>query len=637
MIVRRSSFEGVLWRLSQIKTLALDTETTGLRPFHGDRLFSLILCGAPDEAFYFNFYAYAGLDPDQILLPEHLEKLHAALFSDGDRTWYLHNAKFDLHMLAQNGCHLVGRIHCTKVAARLEYNEHMKYSLDACAGRIGYKKDDTVEKYIDEHKLWEWQTVPGKKQRKKNKFFDRVPFDIISAYGERDAEITYRLGRHQETTVQELDAGAPKSLPTLRSLLENEQRLTAVVCRMERVGLQIDREYCLRAASFEAGRAKGAGILYASATGRDFSDSAKRFELDFASEKSKWTYTEKGNASFDSDTLEKFENPLAKPVLEYRDAKSKADFYQGFLYHADVHGVVHPSLDQDGTATGRFSGREPNFQNLTSEKNVGQEWMVRRAIVPRPGFVLFSLDYDQVEYRLMLDYAADWIEQETELVRLVKSGLDVHTATAQVATLGGTAITRDQAKMTNFLTIYGGGDAKLAEGLKCSVSEARRIRQAIFRAAPEIRELVDAIQERAISKGYLTNWKGRRCQFPDPRWAYKAPNYLIQGGAADVVKVAMVEIDAMFTAMGAKSRMILQVHDELVLEVHETEVGWVPLAVKHIMENVYPHKYLPLTCGVEYSDTSLADLQKWEPPTNGNEAGNSVSHGAGHALSQTAQ
>jgi DNA polymerase I len=615
MLVGRSRFPEFLKKLDQVDLASVDCETTGLRPYHGDRLFSIIF-GIPEgekvHAYYLNFLPYSGVEAEWVLTPTQLEQLKP-VFKNPARKWYAHNAKFDVEMLAQEGIEIAGTIHCTQSAALVLYNEHQSYTLEACAARIGFKKDDAVERYILEHGLTEKRQ--GATQAYTHKFFDRVPFDIIVPYGETDARITYSLGQDQEAAIAGITFETEATLPPVQNILENERRLTRTVIRMERAGLRVDLPYCLRAAQYEADRAERAQQAFRRSTGRDLINSGKLFADVFTSERERWGYTEKGNPSFESDILKRFEHPAAKDVLEFRDAKSKRDFYQGFIYHADSQGFVHPSFNQDGAATGRFSSSSPNFQNLTSEEDedqIAQEFVVRRAIIPRPGHVLVMLDYDQVEYRMMFDYACRVAGREMEIVRKIKhEGLDPHQATADVVTALGFPLARKKAKNGNFAILYGSGDKTLAATIKCPVAEARELRQAIYRASPELRTLVNEVMGATVKRGYIRNWAGRRCYFPDPRFAYKAPNYLIQGGAADVTKFAMNRIDEYL--QGKRSLMIATIHDELVFDCPESEAAEVGAKAKEIMESVFPWKYLPLTCGAEHSTKSLGDKVKGLP------------------------
>lgn len=606
MIVTRSNFQSVLSALRKRERLSLDTETTGLRMYQQDRIFSLII-GTEVDTYYFNFQDYENIEEDYVLPRTLFGELQAGVFSDPSKLWYLHNAKFDMGGLHREGAELAGPVHCTEAVARVLYNEHLTYSLDACAKRIGLTKDDAVEEYISEHGLWEWDQIPGKKTRSKNKFFHLVPFNIVSAYGETDARITYQLGRNQEEALHSHLLSTPQGQPQLSQVVENEKRFTKTCFEMERVGVKIDSVYCQKAALFEGSRAEKVALEFEKVTGLPFKDSNKVLAEAFTKLGEKFPLTEKGNPSFASEVLSEFESPVAQLVLDFRDARSKANYYHGFLYFADSDGRVHPNMRQGGTATGRTSGSDPNFQNLTkedSEADLAKEFLVRRAIVPTPGFFFACPDYDQVEYRLMLEHAARKEGQITPLIEAVLSGLDVHEACAQLAQAMGFQITRSQAKTVNFLTLYGGGNAKLAKGLGCSLDAAKSIQDSIFKAAPEIRRLIRGIIRTAESRGYVFNWFGRRSYFSDHNFAYKAPNYLIQGGAADVMKIAQNRI--LDRLRGHKSRMLVQVHDELLFEIHESEAAILP-DLKGIMEQVFPHRYLPLTVGMDHAFKSWAD------------------------------
>jgi len=289
-----------------------------------------------------------------------------------------------------------------------------------------------------------------------------------------------------------------------------------------------------------------------------------------------------------------------------------------------------------------------NCQNLTNpdkyeEQTEAALYPVRRSFIPRPGYFFAMIDFSQMEFRMMLDYAS-----ANSLINEILKGHDVHTATANVS---GTS--RKEAKTTNFLTAYSGGVVKLAQGLfkgklkgskaqlgaiykkmfgwRLSDEEQRAwptvtdelrtlnepyirkaydIQQSIFRAAPEIKDFLKAVQRAAETRGYVRNWLGRRYYFTDKRWAYKAPNHLIQGGSAEVTKIAMNKVDEYLK--DKESKMLLSIHDELVIEVKYGE-EYVVDAIKGIMEHIYPYKRLPLLVDVEWSEKNLADKQDWSP------------------------
>lgn len=636
MIVTKSSIREAMVKLNGFRTLAVDTETTGLRPYHGDHLFSIIIA-CRDEAFYFNFSTNDDVPEKNVLTPEDLLGLKV-LFLEKQRTWCMHNAKFDLAMLAKQGIEVAGTVHCTKAMARVEYNDHNGYSLEDCAFRIGEAKDDSVEKYIDEHSLYEWEDIPGKKVRKKNKHYWKVPFTVMTAYGLTDARITLKLGHHQLQTFQEnFDESVGKGVPSLLNVASNEKRLTKTVFRMERVGLRIDREYCVRGARHEADRSEKALAEFKRVTGVEFKASPKLFAELFAAEKDKWEYTPKKNPSFETEVLERFNHPAARLILDYREAKSKRDFYEGFLYHADHRGDVHPSWNPDDTRTGRFSSSNPNFQNLTAEavlrcqscgkghdtivskcEKCGSDrletppFLIRRAIVPRPGFVFFMPDYVQMEYKMSLDYACRVVGHLTDLARRVNAGEDVHQAVADlVKAYSGIDIGRSHAKNVNFAKLYGAWIKKLAKMIGCSFEDAKKIWEAVAAVAPEMDKLSDAVKKTAEERGFIRNWLGRRSYFRDHADAYKALNTLIQGGCADVNKLFLNDADDYLR--DKKSRLVATIHDENPLEIHESEILTVPKRIVELMEAAYPYQYVKLTASAEWSPTSLADKHKGYP------------------------
>ncbi len=639
MIVTRSQFSVVVAALSEKTWLSLDTETTGFRMYHGDRLFSIIIA-YKEDAYYFNFnpldfkHSSEGeeiaseLDRELVLSQEHLADLQYLLFSDPAKLWFIQNAaNFDLGILAVDGIFLAGTIHCTKAIGRVEYNDHQHvrtspekkaekpYSLAAQLYRIGEFKDDKVAAYVKEHDLKSIIIKPGGAEYEQQ-HYDRVPMKLMVPYAEQDATGTYKLGVHQIRSIERQDLLQPELAPTrnLKRVMQNERRLQKTIFNMRHVGVKVDLDYCKRAAAYEADRSLKAADKFKRETGHEYSASSKLFEKIFESEKAKWSYTDKGNPSFDADALALLESPAAKFILEMREAKSKSDFYTGFLWFADRDGVVHPDYNPEGAVHGRFSSSNPNFQNLTSEEDeeeIAQEFIVRRAIVPRDGYVFIMPDYDQMEYKFMLEQACRLMREETALAKLVVGGMDFHKATvANVDRVGG-KIDRKQAKTVNFLTLYGGGVELLSQNLKIPFSAAQGIQNAIFQSAPEIRKFINACIDSARQRGYVINWMGRRSHFSNSRFAYKAPNYIISGGCADVVKEAMNNIDDELAS--TKSRMVMTVHDELPTEIHESEIAKLPYLIKEHMERVYQSTYIPLTTGMEWSAKSLGDKIKGFP------------------------
>ncbi len=627
--------EAIDW-LSDKKELALDTETTGLEWFRSDRAFSVI-AGNDERQYYF----------DLTKLDEGIVKEVLGSFFRQERTWVLVNAKFDLHMLEKEGLPVSGEIVDLMFLDKIHNNQHMRYSLEFIAERWGFEKLSDAKEYCDEHKL---KTVIVDEYLGKEKtlyHFDKLPLEIVVPYAETDVRVTFSAYKKIKQSLESKNELAPKQAESHLPVLKNESALVRVVTRMETDGVRVDTRYCKQAKEFYEHQISETEREFERITGRELSKGPTTLKEIFGNEIEKWTYTEKGNPEFDTNALKRFKNPAAKVVIEFSKLKKQLDYFNNFIWFSDKNGFIHCNYNQSGAATSRFTCSDPNLQNLTrvdkydkKEATDDNFFPVRRAFIPRDGHRFFMLDQDQVEYRVMLDIA-----NARGLIEKVLSGLDVHQATADIS---GT--TRTQAKTTNFLTLYGGGVAKLADDLfdltislkeakalmattysfpmtpedKALVAglsrqqkdenfalmyKAKAIQTSIFNAAPEIKNFMKLCSQTAKQRGYVFNFLGRRYSFPDRGYAYKAPNHLVQGTCADILKLAMNRISGELMR-GLKSKMILQIHDELVFDVAHGEESLIP-EVKKVMETIYPYKNLPLTVGVDFSEKSLADKQEY--------------------------
>lgn len=606
LVVTRQNLESVVYTIrNEGRDWALDTETTGLRRYHGDRLFSLILSRA-GASYYFNFNHAPDFSADETLPKSVLTEELADLWSARFRLWYMFNAKFDMSMLQADGVDISGVIWDTHVVARLERNDHMTYELAACLARIGRKKDDAVMAYLKEHGLWEWTEIPGKQAREKNYHFDKVPRAIIVPYGCQDGRETWELGDYQSRTLAALDAARPPQCEPLRKVLRSETALAKTTFHVERQGVHIDRPFCEQAIDAVGHRKNDLEKAFAELTGEPYKASGKLFARVFGHLPG-IPVTAAGNQSFDADVLEQLadRHPAAKVVNEIRQAKATLDYFNGFLYHADTDDIIHANLNSAGTKTGRFSSSKPNLQNLkkAADANLIDEYAVRRALIPPPGAVIVAMDMDQAEYRLMLEYAG-----ARKLIELVLGGLDVHQATANLA-----SISRQDAKNANFAKIYGAGIRKLAFMLGCSLARAKEIVAAIDESCPEIDVFVRRVIRTAELRGYVVNWLGRRCYSADHRFHFRGPNAVIQGGVADIVKLAMVVSERFLE--GRRSRLALNIHDELVYYFYPEDFHLIE-ELRAKVQAVYKHRFLPLTWGLDHSWKSLADKNEGVPVAN---------------------
>ncbi len=579
--------------------MAIDTETTGLRPFHNNRLFAIQIA-TWKTTYYFNFNWYMELGVQQYLLDKP-ERLRMGRLFKTPRLWILQNAKFDLHFLAKEGWLPEGEYYDTQVAGRVQYNLHEKYSLDAmCERELNERKDDAVMKWLDDNKCFTMEAVPGRAKQNKNYHFDQVPFDIMTKYGAKDVKLTLALYYDQQK----------KLLPTDMPVVYNEMRLIKTLYWMEKTGVQIDADYCRKASEFESARMynfqkewkENLGALIPtlpdmpgdSNWAPDLVDSGTYLApiftaLGFTVPLDKRTE----NPRVDADTIATFEHPLARILENWRDADKRYSTYMGILYASDAAGVVHTNFKQSGTVTGRMSSMEPNLQNLSSDDE--SPFPIRKAFVPRPGFIFVSIDYKQMEFRLLLEYA-----QEIGLINKIMNGYDPHDATAEM-----TGLTRKAAKTLNFGLVYGMGIAKLARAIGVTYNEAKAFKQKYFAALPGVQDFLWTAAARQRKRGQTWNWFGRRFQLTDRNFAYRAPNSIIQGGCADVFKIAANGVHGLLK--DHDSRMVLHVHDEILLEMTEQDLCLIPEILK-IMETAYPHKNIPLTCSVSYSLKSFGDM-----------------------------
>ncbi len=598
MIVQRKNFQKALNTFKRPGIYGLDTETTGLTI--NARPFSIILAN-DHESFYFNFQEYDGIGEEFVLDESHLEQMQV-IFSEPKSTFCAHNAYFDHWQIYQAGIKIESNLWCTLLGSRIEKNTHMKHSLDAAGARIGYEKSDAVEDYIKEHKLWEWVDIPFKKKRVKNKFYWKVPLDVIAPYGEKDAQITRALGIHQFQKIREMKNTYAKQghICKFYLMLQTEKNIPKVCSAMFRRGVKVDLEYTRTAMEHELKELETLKHEFSKETGTEWEDSPKTMLLVFRLFDWKLQRTTKGNFSFDDKTLSKIEHPLCDLILKIRSLEKRiSTYFSSILYH-QKNGFIHAGIRPGGTVTGRFSYSDPNLQNIPKKED-GQ-FQIRKCLVPRKDHIFVMIDYDQQELKLLFDYA-----NETELIRRVKNGEDGHQVTSELA-----GITRPQAKTINFGLIYGMGINELANKLGTTVEQAKIIKNRHISSLKGIDQFIKRVKSQAINRGYIVNWAGRRYHLDDPSKSYVMVNHLIQGSGADVCRKAMVDCFEYLKAF--RSALLLQVHDELLFEVHIDELSIVP-DLKNIMEKAYiPRNGLPLTCSVEYSLNSWGEKKEW--PTN---------------------
>lgn len=689
MLVTKANFASALALLTEEcareKFVAFDTETTALywwKSPHYDflpRVFSMQFSTAAKD-FYFDFGCQESTDA----LSEEDFAAFKPLFAQQNLTWFIHNAKFDMHHCYNHGLLIAGTTHCTQAIARVVNNleDEKKVSLDSLSEKyLGAKKVDLSE-FWDETRVTKIKR-PGENGRfYEFLHFDRLPLATLVEYGERDTRLCYRLGMFQLQEIEEQNGryfgGNPSNFGgSLKRVYQNECELTKTLFWVERRGVQLDMPFVKEAYAHSVKKIQEVlaeidpvAKPYVDSWNADpeRKDAEKLLHMDwnsgphmkrlFDSLGIPYAFTEKGTASFDKQSLSRCKHPLAAKILEYRRHSKRAHTYlENYIWLADMDGVLHCSFAQGGPQTGRMSCREPNMQNVPKRADKKEpDFVLRRCFIPRPGKLLVSADYDQVEYRMMLDYA-----REMALIdAIIREGLDVHDATDQALALGD----RDRAKTMNFMLLYGSGVPKLALALygdEITASEEelkaiwmlhrypnwrkrdgferdRELRAAVvargelvqnlealkkadaqlekyFRVLPGVKEFVDKVKKKAKDAGVINTWLGRILRYGPSKYGhtnFKAPNGLIQGGAGDLSKVAANACHMHLKQRAKNSYLILHVHDELLFEIDETETYIVPELVA-IMQECYPHRLIPLTAGAAWSKKSWGELEDGLP------------------------
>ena len=301
------------------------------------------------------------------------------------------------------------------------------------------------------------------------------------------------------------------------------------------------------------------------------------------------------------------EHPIVEKILEYREHQKMLSTYVDPLLKLaakDPRQRIHTTFIQTGTATGRLASKDPNLQNIPVRSELGRR--VRRAFVAEEGFRLISIDYSQIELRLLAHFSGDAALREA-----FAEDQDIHMATA-IKLFGPeeAAAKRNFAKSINFGLLYGMGSRRLADELGISTREAKEIIEAYFAAFPTVKSYLESIQEQAKEQGYVETLLGRRRVF-DYEGASgmmkaailrEAVNTVFQGSAADLIKLAMLEIDTLIREEALPARMLLQIHDELIFEAEEAEAERIAERFRQMMERIYLLE-VPLKCSVSIAES----------------------------------
>ncbi|MFY0644010.1 MAG: DNA polymerase I [Bacteroidia bacterium] len=559
--------------LDKQSSFCFDTETTSLNKLEAEVL-GLAISFKAREGYY-------------VAMPRDFEgtksmlELFQPVFENPNIEKIAQNIKYDLMVLLRYGIKLDGPLFDTMLAHYL-IEPDQRHNMDAMAMNFLNYKPVSIE------------TLIGK--RGKNQLtFDTVALDKATEYAAEDADITFQLKQVLEPKLKELE---------VRKLHDElEIPLVKVLSSMELEGVTLDVNFLntysekleKEAIALEKSIHKTSESNFNIASPKQLGELL--FDVLKLDPKAKKTKT--GQYRTDEDTLKKLasEHQIVADVLEYRQIQKLKSTYVDALPNLvnKQTGRVHTSFAQAVAATGRLSSNNPNLQNIPIRTERGKE--VRKAFIPRDkDHTLLAADYSQIELRIVASVAKD-----KGMMDAFKDGLDIHSATAaKVFDIGLDEVTKEQrykAKSVNFGLIYGQGAFGLAQNLGISRNEAKELIDAYFQQFPGIKNYMDETINFCRENGYVKTLMGRRRYIPDinsnnrtvvgfaERNAINAP---IQGSAADMIKVAMIKIHEYLKNSNLKSKMILQVHDELLFDVPKSELDELIPLVKEMMESAMP-------------------------------------------------
>ena len=559
--------------LEQEGSLCFDTETSSLDP-RTTELVGIAFAWKVHHAVYVPF------PPDQEASTRLLEKFRP-LFENNALEKTGHNLKFDLKVLRWQGIEVAGPFFDTMIAHAL-VDPDQRHNMDFLAeARLGYSPVPIT-------------SLIGEKKEEQRSMRDLAP-EQIADYAAEDADITLQLRHSIEPELKEVNAE--------RVFREIEVQLMPVLADMEFEGIALDTDAL---AEFSITLGKSIEILQAmifEEAGCSFNlNSPKQLgEILFNSlkleEKPKKTKTGQYQTNEQVLTRLAVRFDIARHILEYREATKLKNTYVDVLpsHVLEKTGRIHTTYAQVATATGRLASNGPNLQNIPIRSAQGQE--IRKAFIPRsPDRVLLSADYSQIELRIMAELSGD-----PGMLEAFERGQDVHSATAsRVYGVGLTDVSdemRRQAKMINFGLMYGMSVFGLSQRLGIPRKEAQEIVESYFAQFPGIKTYIDKTIEFAHENGFVETIVGRRRYLRDINSRNKtirmsmernAINTPIQGSGADMIKMAMVRIQRAMRDAGLESRMVLQIHDELVFDVVKPELGPVREIVESNMIQAMP-------------------------------------------------
>lgn len=571
-VLSQDVWDNVFQRLSTAKRFAIDTETTSL-DYRVAEMVGFSLAFDAHDAYYIPLaHDYEGA-PEQLDRDSIIQQIKPIL-EDPRVEKIGHHLKYDAHIFENHGIHLQGWFFDTMLAS---------YVLNSVATRHGM--DDVARVYLS-HLTTTFEQVAGKGAKQKT--FNQIEIETAGHYAAEDAHVTYRLYEVLERKLKEI--------PELSGILHNiEMPVASVLTSMEENGIELDLKFLDQLSVDFANTIQNLENQIIEIAGESFNVGSPKQVGEVLFEKlglkgGKKTAT--GQYSTSEAVLEKIDHPITQLIIEYRGLTKLRSTYTEALVkqaNADTH-RVHTSYHQALTATGRLSSTDPNLQNIPIREEIGRQ--IRKAFIAPQGRVLLAADYSQIELRLMAHFS-----QDDALVDAFKNGQDVHRRTASevlgVDLENVTSDQRRQAKAVNFGLLYGMSEFGLIRQLGFTREESQNYIKQYFHRYPGIYEYMQRTRQVALEQGFVETITGRRLYTPDidarnmmvrkgaERAAINAP---LQGSAAEIIKMAMIEVNKILPNDQAK--LLLQVHDELVFEVDEAIADQLAEQIKDVMQKV---------------------------------------------------
>ncbi len=577
-----SALDELLARLDGARLLSVDTETTSTDPMRAE-LVGISLAVDADTGYYLPV-GHAAPSGSQLPLEEIVHRLGPALV-DPRLPKVGHNLKYDHIVLTRHGMPVKTMQFDTMIA---------EWLCNPASRTLGLKSLAWVRLGL---KMTEIETLIGK--GKEQLTMAQVPIQDAAPYAAADAVAVFRLMPLLQTELANCQA--------TRLLDEIEMPLIPVLANMEMAGISLDVNFLARMSGELDVRMREIESQVYQAVGMPLNLNSTQqlsvalFETLKLPPPAGTRRTASGHYSTSAEVLEylRGKHPVVDWILEYRELSKLRSTYVDAL-PTEINpqtGRVHTSYSQTGAVTGRLSSSDPNLQNIPIRSDLGR--VVRQAFVAKPGYELLSVDYSQVELRIVAHMADD-----QAMLAAFRAGQDIHATTA--AAVYGVpleAVTKDQrrrAKGINFGLIYGMSAFGLTRTTDLTLADAEDFVEAYFRQFPGVKGYLDGIRRLAAEQGYVETLLGRRRYFPglktqrdvnirnrEEREAINAP---VQGTAADIMKIAMLHVPGALAEAGLKAQMLLQVHDELVLECPETELVHTARIVRNVMESAYSLK-----------------------------------------------